>query len=352
MKGLRLSGYALSSCVAAALLAGCGGSQGQLGGTGAIRGLTPVTNAHVKQDSSAKYVYVANAISGGPNYATAIDIYPAALSGNISPSAVISGSLTQLTRVGGIIVDSTGEIYVANIDTEEVVGFAPGSSGNVAPNVVIAGSNTALAWPVGLALDASGNLYIANCGSACQSNLSKPSVLEFSPGSNGNVSPVRNISGPQTQLAHANAAALDSSGSIYVSNYVENTIVVFASNANGNVTPIRVIAGSNTLLDGPDGIAVDRHGLWAGSANEDFLERFKPNINGNVHPAGVISGKRTGIGDLDGITVDSRGNVWASSPGNRRILEFATRAQGDIKPLREIHGSNTQLIEPVWVYVR
>jgi hypothetical protein len=352
MRSISLNRYAVSAFVAAALLAGCGGSQAQLGGAGATPGLTPVTNVHVKQDFSAKYVYVANAISGGPNYASAIDIYPAALSGNISPNTVISGSLTQLTRVGGIIVDTTGEIYVANIDTEEIVGFAPGSSGNVAPNVVIAGSNTALAWPVGLALDASGNLYVANCGSSCQSDLSQPSVLEFSSGSNGNVSPIRNISGSQTQLAHANAPALDSSGNIYVSNYVENTIVVFAFNANGNVSPIRVIAGSNSLLDGPEGIAVDSHGLWAGSASEDFLERFKPNANGNVPPAAVISGKRTGIGDLDGIAVDSRGNVWASSPGNRGILEFATGAHGDAKPLREIHGSNTQLVEPLWVYVR
>jgi hypothetical protein len=253
--------------------------------------------------------------------------------------------------VGGIIVNSSGEIFVADIDTNEIVGFAPGSSGNVSPNVVIAGTNTNLAWPVGLALDTAGDLYVANCGSSCESSYGPPSVLEFSAGSNGNVSPIRDVSGSNTELSNANSPALDASGNIYVSNWTANTIDVFNSDANGNASPVRVISGANTLLNNPDGIAVYKHWLYAGSAYDHYLERFHLNASGNASPVAVIQGGRTHLDDVDGIWV-TNGVIFASSPGNNRILKFAALGNGDIRPKGQIIGSKTELNQPVWVYAK
>jgi hypothetical protein len=299
-----------------------------------------------------QYVYVANQVQSGSGWASSINIYPALATGNMCPNSVISGSQTQLTAVAGIVVDSAGEIYVANVDTDEIVGFAAGSDGNVSPNIVISGSQTELSRPTGLALDSHGNLYVANCASGCNVGSAPSALLEFSAGSNGNIAPVRNISGSATQISNANAPAVDASGNIYVANYISNTIDVFAPNASGNIRPIRVISGSRTLLNSPDGIAVDQLGLYAGSANDHFIERFRVGTNGNKPPAAVISGTKTQMLDLDGIAVDSHGAVYASSPGNQRILSFAALANGDAKPLTDIYGSNTGLVSPVWVYVR
>jgi len=333
-----------------AMLPGCGGGpQSPGGGFEAVQKGIYATQTRVKRDGSPKYVY---ALSWLQAHGSAVDIYPAVLNGNISPSAVISGSQTQLAQPGGIVVDNAGEIYVAVVDSDEIVEFPPGSTGNVSPEVVISGSQTALSRPTGLALDGGGNLYVGNCASGCGVGSAPSAVLEFAAGASGNVAPIRDVSGSNTQLANANAVAVDATGNIYASNYLANSIVVFASDANGNVSPIRVIEGSNTLLDSPEGIAVDSHGLWAGSANEHFLERFGPNTNGNVSPIAVISGNRTRLGDVDGIAVDLRGTVYASNPDNRRILGFAARAHGNVRPIARISGSDTQLVSPVWVYVK
>jgi sugar lactone lactonase YvrE len=347
----RFGRQALGIGAAIAMLAGCdGGSRLPVDGSQALRTFTRTTKARARPHAP-NYVYVLNWLRSSPN-SSAVDIYPAALSGNIPPSTVISGSQTQLAEPGGIVVDRSGEIYVAVIDADEIVEFARGSSGNVSPTVVISGSHTTLSRPTGLALDGAGNLYVANCASGCGVGSASPGVLEFAAGASGNVAPIRVISGSYTHLTNANAVALDSSGYIYISNYLANTIVVFVPSAKGNVRPTRIIEGSKTLLDSPEGLAVDSHGLWAGSSNDHFLERFRPDANGNVSPLAMISGNRTGIGNVDGIAVDSNGAVYASNPSDRSILEFAAGANGNVRPIGRISGPYTQLVTPVCVYVR
>jgi hypothetical protein len=351
-------------CAGLAMIAGCGGSQPPIGPPGAMPHGTALRQTQASDERIRhqggidslrghlpKYVYVFNQVQGGSNPASDIDIYPGGLNGNISPSVVIGGSQTQLTQAGGIVVDSSGEIYVAVIDTDEIVGFAPGSSGNATPNIVISGSQTALARPTGLAVDSSDNLYVANCASACGVGSQPSALLEFSAGSNGNVAPIRDISGYDTGLSEANDPAIASDGSIYVSNQ-SNTICVFSSDANGDAKPIREVDGSYTLLNTPDGIAVNRTALWAGSFDADYLERFKPKANGNVSPVAVISGHRTKLGNPDGISLDGEGNIYSSNPGDKRIVEFEARANGNVRPIGEIAGSNTQLVAPVWVFVQ
>jgi SMP-30/Gluconolactonase/LRE-like region len=237
------------------------------------------------------------------------------------------------------------------------VGFAPGSSGNTTPNIVISGSQTDLSRPTGLAVDANDNLYVANCASGCGVGSQPSSLLEFSAGSNGNVAPIRDISGYDTELTAANDPAIGSDGTIYVSNQSSyykqyNTVCVFSSDANGDAKPLREIDGSYTLLNTPDGIAINRSALWAGSFDADYLERFRPDANGNVSPVAVISGKRTRLDNTDGIALDAKGDIYSANPGDKRILEFKPRANGDVRPIGEIAGSNTQLVWPGWVFVK
>jgi hypothetical protein len=328
--------------VAVALLAGCSVSQ--------LPSSTQTTALGAKGNSS-RYVYVSNEIKSNSSWESSVNVYQAGRNGDVTPSAVIYGSATQLTQVNGIVVDSSGEIYVADTDTNEIVGFAPGTTGNEPPNVVIAGSNTQLAWPVGLALDSKDDLYVGNCASTCAAGSSSASILEFAAGSNGNVAPMRSISGSESKLADANDPALDTAGNIYVCNWTNNTIDVFAANASGNEAPIRVIAGLNTLLQSPDGIAVDRW-LYAGSGIDDYLERFRRTAHGNVPPVAIVSGRKTGIGNVDGIALDSQGVLYVSSPDNKRILKFSALASGNERPVGRIQGPNTKLVSPVWVYVR
>ncbi|MDP9018004.1 MAG: hypothetical protein M3N19_06775 [Candidatus Eremiobacteraeota bacterium] len=49
---------------------------------------------------------------------------------------------------------------------------------------------------------------------------------------------------------------MDSAGTIYVANGVNNSITEYATGANGNVAPIRTISGANTGLSGPAGVSI------------------------------------------------------------------------------------------------
>ncbi len=291
-----------------------------------------------------RYIYVTNQVQSGSGSASSVTVYPALRSGNVPPSAVITGSQTQLTEVNGIAVNARGEIYVADSDTDEIVGFRRGATGDAAPNVVIAGSNTLLQAPVGLSLDANGNLYVG-----CRT----PAVLEFKAGSNGNVAPVRDITGSQTELGDANDPAVDPAGNIYVSNTTTPyTIDVFGPDADGNVKPVRVIAGSRTQLDQPDGIAATVGWLWASASLGYYLERFHRLAKGNMPPVATVGGNKTRLGNVDGIALDALGVLYAASPSNSSIVEFTPGEHGNVRPFRRIIGSRTQLDYPVWVFVR
>jgi sugar lactone lactonase YvrE len=355
MKSLDFSRYAPKCCVAIALLAGCGGSQRPIGAPGAVP-QTSTLAAYAERGKSLihapRYVYVTNLARSGSG-APSVTVYPAAPSGNVPPSEVISGPQTQLSEPDGIVVSDSGEIYVADSGSDEIVGFQRGTTGDAAPNVVIAGSDTLLQAPVGLSLDAKGDLYVGNCGSACSVSFAPPSVLEFKAGSNGNVAPIRDITGSQTELGDANDPAIGPAGNIYVSNTTTPyTIDVFSHDANGNVKPLRVIAGSRAKLDQPDGVAVNSQWLYASASLGDYLERFHRKAKGDAAPVAIIRGNKTRLGNVDGIALDALGVLYAASPSTSSVVEFAPLAHGNVRPFRDITGSRTQLNYPLWVFVR
>jgi hypothetical protein len=333
--------------VAVALLAGCGGSQPPVGAPGAM----PQGERRAGTDG---YIYVANSSQVGRGATGKVLVFDAAASGNVSPVNVIGGSQTQLTQVNGIVANSTGEIYVVDTDTSEIVGFAPGSTGNSAPNVVISGASTDLACPIGLATDTSGNLYVANnAGSGCNDGSQLSGLLVFSAGSNGNVPPARNISGYQTGLYDANGVAVDGSGNAYVSQ--ANSVNVFGPSEEGDSAPEAELTGSQTLLNEPWGLGVFNSRLYVGSCGGHYIERFAKAASGNTPPTAVISGPKTHLKScIDGVAAGpSSGLVYAASLGpNAAITSFQGLAKRmDARPVTYLHGSNTQLVDPTYLFV-
>jgi streptogramin lyase len=76
--------------------------------------------------------------------------------------------LTQLGQPFGIALDSTGNIYVTNsggppgVQGYSVTIYGAGATGNTAPLETIAGNSTHLSVPEGIVLDSKGNIYVAN----------------------------------------------------------------------------------------------------------------------------------------------------------------------------------------------
>src|SRR5437867_177623 len=89
-------------------------------------------------------IYVAN--DGG----SSIMVYAAGASGNVTPMATIAGGNTGLSFPYGIAVDGAGNIYVSNANVfplGSITVYGAGASGDVTPTATISGSNTGLNTP-------------------------------------------------------------------------------------------------------------------------------------------------------------------------------------------------------------
>jgi len=301
-----------------------------------------------RRTSSGGYVYVANIDQQLRPWIGSVLIYPAGSNGNVAPIAAIAGSNTMLTLAAGIAVDKSGEIYVAVTDTNTIVGFPAGSNGNVTPNIVISGSNTGLASPDGLGLDQAGNLYVANCG--CNYGPPGPtSMEEFGVGVNGNVAPIRAISGKRTQLNNIEGLALDKAGFIYVANSLSADVAVFGPHSNGDVAPKRTLSG----LDVPVGLATSGKSLFVATVGSGTVERFSRKAGGSVPPRSKFeidwSGCPSGQ-SLVGIAAGPNSTIYVAGFCAPLVAQYAQNARGRAQPLAVITGASTKLAVPVFVY--
>jgi hypothetical protein len=147
----------------------------------------------------------------------------------------------------------------------------------------------------------------------------------------GNAAPAIDVNGKLTGLGHADNIALDAASNIYIS-INDKTIGVYAANANGDARRIRKIGGSNTQLSFPIGVAVDSKGhLYVADCGNGDVKVFASRANGNVAPIRVI-GLTTGCTIEE--AVDAKDDLYVTS-GDNVISEFSSYAHGN-NPIRQI----------------
>jgi sugar lactone lactonase YvrE len=84
-------------------------------------------------------------------------------SGVLVPRVVISALAASLSSPSGIAFDAAGNLWVANIGNQTVVGFTPAQlavSGSPAPHVVLSSDGASLNLAYGLAFDSEGSLWV------------------------------------------------------------------------------------------------------------------------------------------------------------------------------------------------
>ncbi len=273
-----------------------------------------------------------------------VNIYPQGSYANAPASTAIVGSNTGLIQPIGI-TSSNGNLFVANSaggpDTlGSVTVYPTSSSGNVTPSATISGSSTLdstqLNFPTGVALDPIGNIYVANTFGGPDG---AGSLTVYPPGSNGNVTPLATISDnpscapcDNTNLNSPYGVALDSAGKIYVANSAGGadglgSVTIYPPLASGtgllNEPPSATIAGTSTSditgFNVPSGIALDLAGKIyvtnEGSQNGgvDSITVYPAGSSGNVAPSATISGFSTGLASPQGIAIGSKGSTGGPS---------------------------------------
>ncbi|HVR45247.1 MAG TPA: hypothetical protein VMT95_01210 [Candidatus Binatia bacterium] len=297
--------------IAAALLAGCGGSSSQIGAKGVLpTGATKqslnaqrIANAVRRSGGSPGYsvtgplVYVTNYTSNN------LTVYHARAK-NPAPIAVISDSLGAPS---GDCLDSHGTLYVANQPASSsgwVSEYALGKT--KASSVITNGIKT----PSFCAIDGNGNLWVTNIGG--------PNVTEYLYGS-----PKPHVVITKG-LAFPVGVAIDHSGNVFVANgwgAPQQNVEVYAPGTK---------APSRTITDGithPVGIGVDSSGtLYVTNATTNSVEAY---LAGQDHPY------RTIIAGLDvpvAVVLNSKGWLYVANFGNsNNVVEFPP---GSITPSR------------------
>ena len=270
--------------------------------------------------------------------------------GDVAPTQIVAGPHTQLDDPLGIF-KTGGTLFVTNWDfitNNPTVNLYPVSSnGDVAPTNIIAGPHTGLTDPA--------PITVANAGTIIVGNFSAE-ILSFAPGKFGDVTPIRAIVGQHTQLSVVNGLATHN-GLLYASNegapgsHTVPSIVVFHVLDNGDVAPIRVISGPHTGLSLPSGLKLDKAGdLYVANGGANTVTEYAPGATGDASPITTLQGSHTLLnGPRDLVLNSQESRVFVVNQIGRSITGYNLPANGDQMPFMDISGQNTMMNTPVGI---
>jgi 6-phosphogluconolactonase (cycloisomerase 2 family) len=230
--------------------------------------------------------------------------------------------LTVTHRAYALAADETKqELYVSVQYPPQVEVYRKTATGNEKPLRIIRGESTRLNDVHGILVDSKNQVLIANnWGHISQYNVpgtgrfEAPSITVYRLDSDGDVSPLRVIQGPKTQLNWPGTMSLDpDTGDIYVGNDVGNDVLVFKETDRGDVAPSRIIKGDKTGLSSPAGVFVDTKNkeLWVANIGNSSATVYPLGVNGNAAPIRTIRSAPKGkislkFGKTQAVAYDSK----------------------------------------------
>jgi sugar lactone lactonase YvrE len=270
------------------------------------------------------------------------------------------GSVSQYRAngPGGMVFDSSGNLWVADTADNRVLRFPAPLSNGVAANLVLgqpdfvssaaATTQTGMDEPVSLTFDSSGNLWVVD--------LSNSRVLKFSPPFSTGMGASLVIGQPafttnqgqgittSSSLYNPYDARFDSSGNLWVSDCSNDRVLRYSLPFTTGMNANLVLGQSNfvtfspgtsqTQFKCPVGLDFDSSGnLWVTDYFNNRVLRFGGTFTTGMN-ANLVIGQSSyttntagsGANGLDGpwyVATDVSGNLWVDDQNNFRALGFS-----------------------------
>jgi hypothetical protein len=302
----RAISVALGASAALAMLAGCAGgnSPAALSPSSAVAGqsvqrhiapggpdnsvLPPnvvriankavATASFMDRDAAGKpLIFVSDAADG------VVDIYTQAGKGK-----KLAGQITGLTEPQGMTTDTSGNLYVANTNSSNVLVYAPPYTGSPTMTITDPGE-----YPVDVAVSSTGILAVTNICSAPTCPLSSGSVSMYAQGSTTSCA---NVSDSVFNFAQVMFATFNDKGDLYIDGLNSGYQTSFGLVTGGcQATSITYLNYIYTVAF-PGGIQIDTEGRIG------FVDPVREQVDTFTPPAGGSFGDPVALTPLTGAT--------------------------------------------------
>jgi DNA-binding beta-propeller fold protein YncE len=182
----------------------------------------------------------------------------------------------QFRDPGGIAVDSSGNVYVADLSNHRIQKFT--NTGTfIAKWATKEMGSVSSGYPEGIAIDSSGNVYVSDMFKGRVQKFTSTGTFITKWGSEGS---------GDGQFEWPIDVAVDSSGNVYVSDVVNNRIQKFTSDGTF-ITKLGTLGSENRQFRAPWGIALDSSGrLYVADDHNFRIQVFlwKPNVLNPIEP--------------------------------------------------------------------
>jgi sugar lactone lactonase YvrE len=277
----------------------------------------------------------------------------------ITPSGVVSTLAGSAGRTGssdgtggaarfddpwGVAVDSAGNVYVADTYNDEIRKITPsgvvstlaGSAGQTGSSDGTGGA-ARFDYPTGVAVDSAGNVYVADLDNNEIRKISPSGVVTTLAGSAGQYGS-SDGTGSAARFHRTRAVAVDGAGNVYVAD--QNNDEIRKITPSGVVSTLAGSAGQTGSSDGtgsaarfdvPTGVAVDSAGnVYVADEGNDEIRKITPSgvvstLAGSAGKTGSSDGPGSAARfDLPaGVALDSAGNLYVADQSNDEIREIS-----------------------------
>jgi tripartite motif-containing protein 71 len=246
----------------------------------------------------------------------------------------------------GIVLDSTGDLWVTDSERDVVQKWLTGSLLFTSSHLGSNGTgNGQFAHPADAAVDSKGNLWALDRGNNRIEEFNEKGEYATSVGSQGSTG---------GKLSSPAGLAIDPSGNLWVADTANNRVEEFnekgefvitfgrevnktkveakgteaeknvCTAASGNICQAGVTGSAGGQFKAPQGIAATSGGnLWIADTGNSRLEKFGPsgNLINNISSEGTEAGK---LKEPGAISMGPEGSIWVADTANNRIDEWSS----------------------------